>query len=85
MDLEAIRELIRVKLQNGRLPRLSAPRVFGPPGTGEQLCGACEVVLDAARLVMLIPFPEDKTFIKVHADCFMLWNEERDGAGRISI
>ena len=84
MDLEAIRDLIRVKLQDGRLPRLSAPRIFGAPRTG-QLCGACEVVLEAAHLVMLIPFPEDKTFIKVHADCFMLWNEERDGNGRISM
>jgi hypothetical protein len=71
-----------VKLQDGRLARLSAPRIFGAPGTGEQRCGACELVLDAVHLVMLIPSPEDKTFIKVHADCFMLWNEERDGDGR---
>ena len=41
MQMEWIRNLIRKKLQDGRLPRGRAVRFWGGPGAG-QLCDACE-------------------------------------------
>lgn len=78
MDPEAIRVLIRAKLQDGRLPRRSATRVFSAPGTGE-LCGACEQLLAGTQLAMVVPLKADNTFVKLHADCYLLWVAERDG------
>ena len=41
MESEALRLLIRQKLQDGRLPLNSMPRFWGGPADGE-VCDACE-------------------------------------------
>jgi hypothetical protein len=78
MDLEAIRVLVRSKLQDGRLPQEGAARICGAPGIGE-LCGACESRIDESQLAMVVPLRAHETFITLHADCYTLWNAERNG------
>ena len=67
MDAEAIGDLIREKLHDGRLPRGSAPRAFGRPGNWQK-CAACDKVY---------PQTKDKKAVRFHGDCYTLWNEER--------
>jgi hypothetical protein len=51
MNAEAIRDLIRTKLQADRLPRDSAPRAFGRPGNWQK-CAACEETMHKALPMM---------------------------------
>ena len=72
----SLRLRIRQKLEAGCLLYESAPRLFCAPGTGKE-CDACGLVLDPAQLVMAIPLPHDTTFVLLHGDCFVLWDDVR--------
>ena len=48
---EALRLLIRSKLNDGRLPYDSMPRFWGGPGDGEQ-CDVCDTLITKEQLVM---------------------------------
>lgn len=69
-----LRHLVRIKLRRGVLPYESAPRLFGGPGAGGS-CGVCDLPLVAKQLVMAVPM--NGSFVELHADCFMLWDDER--------
>ncbi len=51
MQTEAIRLLIREKLQDGRLPHDGAPKMRGSPGDGAT-CDACGEIITANQLMM---------------------------------
>jgi hypothetical protein len=70
---------LRWKLCTGHLPYANAPRIYGAPGI-RVFCDACDTVLAPTQLVMSIPWPSEKTFAHLHADCFMLWKRERRGS-----
>jgi hypothetical protein len=74
-DPQTIRFLIREKLQDGRLPRDSAPKALGLPGNREK-CDACEEILTAAALMMEIYPLTNTKVVRFHGDCYLLWNEE---------
>jgi hypothetical protein len=79
MDVQAIRLLIRQKLQDGRLPGGSTPRVFGRPGNWHK-CDACEETMaNALPMKEVYAVTNDKKSIRFHGDCYLLWNEERRG------
>lgn len=71
-----LRERVRWKLSVGLLPYESAPIIGGAPGRGGP-CAACDATLQPTQLVMAVPLPRAKTFVSLHADCFMLWDRER--------
>jgi hypothetical protein len=74
MKTEAIRVLIRVKLQDGRLPSDSNPIAVGRPGNGQK-CNACDEILTAVLLMMELT-KGTKSFL-LHGDCYTIWNAER--------
>ena len=79
MEAEAIRLLIRQKLQDGRLPRGSAPRAFGRPGNWQK-CAACEETMaNALRMIEVYSLTSDKKSIRFHGDCHAMWNREQRG------
>ena len=51
MEIEAIRVVMRQKLQDGRLPLDSMPRLWGGPADGE-MCDACDMLITKEQLVM---------------------------------
>jgi hypothetical protein len=76
LNTEALRLLIRQKLQDARLPRGSNPRAFGRPGNWQK-CVACEETMHKALLMMdVYPLTNGKV-VRFHGDCYALWNEER--------
>jgi len=79
MDVQAIRRLIRQKLQDGRLPHDSVSKAFGHPGNGEQ-CSACGEMLTAAKLMMEVT-NNAMTFL-FHGDCYLLWMDGRSAPTR---
>jgi hypothetical protein len=50
MEIEALRLLIRSKLNDGRLPYDSMPRFWGGAGDGEQ-CDVCDTLITKEQLV----------------------------------
>jgi hypothetical protein len=77
LDEQALRALIRTKLQDGRLPRFSEPRVWGGSGRGET-CAACETAIMGDELAVEgVPVATDGSIsIFLHVRCFNVWNEE---------
>jgi hypothetical protein len=81
MEIEAIRVLIRQKLQDGRLPLDSMPRFWGGPADGE-MCDACDRLITKEQLVMegIASTLCDKKPVQFHVSCFHIWNHERRAA-----
>jgi hypothetical protein len=78
MEAEAIRLLIRSKLNDGRLPYNSMPRFWGGVGRGER-CDACDMLITKEQLVLEgIPSTlSDKKATQFHVKCFYVWDAER--------
>src|SRR5262245_17358156 len=73
-----IRRAIARGLRTGRLPYVSAAVLHGAPGGIGHSCDGCNRKMTAAQLVMAVP--RGDTFVYLHADCYMIWNEERTAA-----
>ena len=74
--------MIGRRLLSGHLPHVSVAVISGAPGSSGP-CDACDEPLTARQLVMTVPMGD--AVVRLHADCFMVWNEERrahDGRAR---
>ena len=77
MTTDAVRLLIRQKLQDGRLPYNHMPRVWGGPGALE-MCDGCDFSIDEDQLVMEgISLAGGRKPLQMHVKCFGIWDEER--------
>jgi hypothetical protein len=83
MDVEALRLLIREKLQDGRLPHELISRVQSRPGDGHK-CDACEKLITMAQFVVTGITLAARGSIQLHVRCFQLWNDERCAAGVVA-
>src|SRR5262245_40517572 len=79
---EALRRLIQVKLRDGSLPHDKGSAILpGRRGDGSR-CQACDRVITNRSLMIVIarrtaPLSLEEGPFQLHADCFDLWNEER--------
>ena len=88
MELEALRLLIRSKLEQGLLPYDSIPRIWGAPGNGE-ICDACDLIVDPATMVIegisladghkSLDAHDRRRPLQLHVACFYVWDVERRG------
>lgn len=78
MEIEALRRLIRSKLNDGRLPYDSMPRFWGGAGDGEQ-CDVCDTLITKEQLVMegIASVFTSKKPVQFHVKCFYVWEAER--------
>ena len=80
MDQEALRRLIRRKLQDGHLPHEGIKRIWSSPSYGET-CDACDTVLAKDQMLMEgITLDLDRGPFKLHVRCFQIWEHERRAA-----
>ena len=75
MNSVALRQLIRDKLADGRLPRNSIPRVWGGPSSGES-CHACAQAIPPVEFI-IEGISENGGGIQLHVECFYIWDSER--------
>ena len=73
MKIEAVRLLIREKVEDGRLPHEAISRVQSCPADGEK-CDACERRITMAQFVVRGALSR---VYPVARPCFQLWDEER--------
>lgn len=77
MDFETIRQMIRRKLENGRLPLEKAARVLGRSASGEA-CDGCDMTISTGQLAMnALARKPDARAMQLHLRCFEIWTQER--------
>ena len=69
-----LRLIIRRKLGGGRLPRVWPLILSAGSGSGG-MCDACDRPLLPAQMMMTLRGRD--SFVRLHADCFLLWDDMR--------
>jgi len=70
-----VRQLVRDKIADGRLPRSPAGAVSATNGTGQE-CDACSTPVSHDDVLYRLAH-EGFTQLRVHATCFAIWRDER--------
>jgi hypothetical protein len=81
MDSELTRQLIRCRLDDGRLPHDRAVELSFGPGGG-QACDGCGAAITTHQAMTLRLDAEDWSEIRFHHECFQIWDGERLKAPR---
>jgi len=74
-DRSARQLSIRQRLRAGQLPHEYTIELWHGPGFG-QICDGCGAPIEHAEEMCLM-CAEDWRAIRLHDDCFLLWEEER--------
>ena len=83
MNIDALRAIVRRRLRDGSLPMNNIPRVWGGPGNGET-CDVCASVVTKAEFVMDVISATDGRGVRLHVECFSVWESERAQARRVA-
>jgi len=70
------RQLIRLRLRDGRLPHDRAVELGFGPGSGQE-CDGCGTAITARQAMTLRLDTEDWSEIRLHDECFQIWDDER--------
>ena len=76
MDTDLTRKLVRLRLQNNRLPERSAVGIRETPGDGRQ-CDACGEPIDAKQRAVLAMVSLEWMSVRFHVECYKVWDAER--------
>jgi hypothetical protein len=78
MEAEALRLLIRSKLNDSRLPYDDIPRMSGGAGSGER-CDACDTSITKKQLLVegIASTHTEPKPAQFHVKCFYVWDAER--------
>jgi hypothetical protein len=71
-----MRRLIKLRLEDGRLPRGPVTEILDGPGNGRP-CDACGGPLARHQKAVSGIVLEDWRSIQLHVDCFQVWDIER--------
>jgi hypothetical protein len=77
MHEHLVRQLIRRKLIEGRLPRSRAFDVWVLPGDG-QTCDGCEKSIEDNTETARAIATRNGLPLRFHEDCYRLWESERE-------
>jgi hypothetical protein len=81
MSAASVRQLLRDKIADGRLPRNPAGAVSATNGTG-QTCDACSTPVSHGEVLHKISLAGFKQ-IRFHATCFATWRDERENMSSV--
>ena len=82
MDADVVRRLIHRRLEDGRLPHGRMAEVRAQSGDG-QLCDGCGADITTRQTAVSGLAAEDWSPLQFHADCFDIWDVEREAPGAI--
>jgi len=71
------RWLIQMRLEDGRLPHGQATNLIEGPGDGQSWCNGCTMLLTKAEQVVTWLVPDQWRQVRLHVDCFLIWDAER--------
>ena len=73
-------EMIRIKLDNGMLPKDAPPKLWAGTGSGKA-CSACEELIAPAQHEYELQYDDARASIRFHLRCHGLWEAERRRRG----
>ena len=76
MSDDVVRLLIRQRINDGRLPRHRVIELVYGSGVGQQ-CDACGGFIESDQRMTVRICAEDWRTIRLHDDCFQIWDAER--------
>ena len=76
MDPTLLRELIRQRIQDGRLPRTPLIELGHGQGIG-QACDACGSIIAQNQRMTVRMSADDWRTLRLHDDCFQMWDIEK--------
>jgi hypothetical protein len=79
VEKPTLRNMIREKLADGRLPHNHISLMWGGPGNGET-CDGCGETVTKAQMVMEGLSAKDRG-VQFHITCFHVWEAERQVLG----
>jgi hypothetical protein len=78
MSDDIVRQLIRQRVSDGRLPR-SRLIELGPASGARRECDGCGVAFDAHQRLTVRMAVDDWRTVRLHDECFRLWEVETSG------
>jgi hypothetical protein len=81
MNDDVVRQLIRQRIHDGRLPRDRVIELGYGSGVGQECDGCGTAIEPDQRMTVRICAGDWKT-IRLHDDCFQIWDTERSLNGR---
>jgi hypothetical protein len=75
MARDVVRQLIRDRIDNGSLPCDRTIELWQTPGFG-QTCDGCDLAITTTDWMYLI-CADDWRAMRLHEDCFVVWEEEK--------
>jgi hypothetical protein len=75
MSDDIVRQLIRQRVNDGRLPR-SRMVELGPASGGGRECDGCGAAFEADHRLTVRMAVEDWRTVRLHDDCFRIWEAE---------
>ena len=82
MDADVVRQLIHRRLEDGRLTHGRMAEARAQSGDG-QLCDGCGADITTRQTAVSGLAAEDWSPLQFHADCFDIWEFEREAPGAI--
>jgi predicted nucleic acid-binding Zn ribbon protein len=76
MNDDVVRQLIRQRIHDGRLPRHRVIELGFGSGVGHQ-CDGCGTAIEMDQRMTVRICAEDWRTIRLHDDCFQIWDAER--------
>jgi hypothetical protein len=76
MNDATVRQVIRIKIEDGTLPRDRIGAVSATSGAG-QACDACSARVTPERILYKLARAGSPGFL-FHSDCFAIWRDERN-------
>ena len=79
MDRDLVQQLIRLKLNDNRLPRDPAVgiREMGRLSSNGRQCAACDEGIGSNQKAILVMVSQEWMSLFFHADCYEMWDVER--------
>ena len=86
LETDPQRLLIRLRIRDGRLPRIHVFELWRGRSAGPKACDGCGVPIRTNEQASLI-CADDWRIVRLHEDCFQIWDLERQprDADRINV
>lgn len=76
MDKAIVEDLVRLRLNDRRLPEQGALGIRETAGDG-QPCDACNEPIDRNRKLVLVTVSLEWMSVRFHVECYEVWDAER--------
>ena len=76
VGIDLLRQLIRLRIRDGRLPRVRTITLWHGRFFGSKACDGCGRTITTSDQMSLL-CTDDWSAIRLHDECFQIWDAER--------